>query len=583
MLVSRRTVLLCFPACALAATGCSAHPVPADLVLMHGRVYTLRWAEPSLDGTPSADAPHDTNGWHPDAQAIAIRGDTILYVGDDAGIEPYRGPATQVVDLAGATAVPGLIDAHVHLATLGEKLSLLDLTGVPDESEAVARVVALARDAAPGEWILGTGWDEGAWANHYPTMARLSRSVPDHPVYLRGLHGFAAWGNRSAFERAGIGRNTPNPPGGQILRDPRGNPTGIVLNSAVGLLAKAVPPRTAEQMQRDIRAALIAMARAGYVSVHEAGADSAELAAFQVLAQRNELPIRVYVMLLATDTALLRRWLERGPDTSSGRLIVRAVKAFADGALGSRGARLLEDYADAPGARGITGGAYGYDSALVGAMMRRGFQIAVHAIGDAANRETLDFLAAAHAGAPRAVGTRNRIEHAQVLSPADLPRFASTGTIASMQPSHAVEDMGWAEARLGSWRIRNAYAWRSLRRSGAHLVFSSDLPATDYNIFYGLHSAITRQGRDGLPQDGWYADQRMTPEEALRGFTTWAAYAEFAEDRTGVLAPGRIADLTVMNLDPLVTGASDPRALLRGNIVLTVAGGRVVYAAGIRQ
>jgi predicted amidohydrolase YtcJ len=575
---ARVALLLVIPAAALTIAARS-QVEPADIILLHGRVHSLRWAEPALDGTPARGAPHDASGWHPDAQAIAIRGGTIAWVGDNRGITAYRGPNTRVIDIAGKTAVPGLIDAHVHLAELGANLSRVDLSAVATEEEAVDRVAARARSTPKGEWIIGSGWDEGAWANHYPTMALLTQRVPDHPVYLRGLHGYAAWGNRLAFERAGITAATAAPAGGEILKDGSGQPTGIVLNGAVSLLARALPPRTQDRLEGDLHAALDAMVKAGYVSVHEAGADSTELAALQALDRRHELPIRVYVMLAASDTALCRRWLARGPDTtSSDMLIVRAVKAFADGALGSRGARLIADYSDQPGQRGITGGAYRYDSALVAAMMRRGFQVAIHAIGDAANRETIDFISSVVASSPVAAKARPRIEHAQVLSPADIPRFARAGIIASMQPSHAVEDMAWAEARLGPERIRGAYAWRTLRKAGARLVFSSDLPATDYDIFYGLHSAITRQGRDGAPPGGWHAEQAMTPEEALRAFTSWAAYAEFSERKSGVLAPGMRADITVMDTDPLVasTSASDPAGLLKGKISFVIAAGRVI-------
>jgi predicted amidohydrolase YtcJ len=316
------------------------------------------------------------------------------------------------------------------------------------------------------------------------------------------------------------------------------------------------------------------MANAGYVSVHEAGIGAHELAAYRQLAERGQLPIRVYVMLSASDTALLRDWLGRGPDTTSHpMLVIRAVKAFADGALGSRGARLIEDYADRPGHRGTTGGRYGYDSSLVAAMMRRGFQVAIHAIGDAANRETLDFFDAVERSSPAARATRPRIEHAQVVHANDLSRLAKSGIIASMQPSHAVEDMPWAEARVGPTRVRGAYAWRTLRRNGTRLVFSSDLPATNYNIFYGLHSAVTRQDPNGAPTGGWYPDQSMTIEEALRAFTSWAAYSEFSERRTGTLAPGMRADITVMTIDPFTTA---PNRLMTGTIAMTIAGGKVV-------
>jgi predicted amidohydrolase YtcJ len=570
-----------FIACVVGIAGCS-RARPADLVLLHGRVYTFRWGDPGTDGTPARDAPHDSAGWHPDAAAVAVRGDTIVYVGNDGGVAAFIGPKTRTIDLAGRTAIPGLIDAHVHLANLGARLRLLDLTGVRSERDAVERVAAAAATTPRGQWISGAGWDEGAWVNRYPTMELLSRRVPDHPVYLRGLHGFAAWGNRLAFDRAGITPGAPDPPGGQIVKDARGQPTGILLNSAVGLLASAVPPARADQLESDIRAAAVAMAQAGFVSVHEAGATAAELAAIHALDGRHELPVRVYVMLLATDTALMRQWLATGPDTSideHDHVLTRAVKAFADGALGSRGARLLEDYEDRPGHRGISGGAYGYDASLVSAMMRRGFQAAIHAIGDAANRQTLDYFSSAASGAAPAATGRHRIEHAQVVSATDIPRFASAGVIASMQPSHAVEDLPWAEARLGATRIRGAYAWRTLRRSGARLVFSSDLPATDYSIFYGLHSAVTRTSREGKPDGGWYPNEALTAEETLRAFTTWAAYAEFTDDRGGQLAPGRRADITVLDIDPLVVGGKSAAELLKGRVFLTVAGGHVVHLA----
>jgi predicted amidohydrolase YtcJ len=569
-LIVRRVVLAAVPF-ALAVP-----PQPADLILTHGRVYTLRWHDPAGDGTPAADAPRDARGWHPDAEAIAMRDGRIVFVGSDRDAAAYRGPRTRLIDLGGKTVLPGLIDAHVHLPELGANLSRVDLVGVRDEEEAVERVVARARTTPKGEWIIGWGWDEGAWASHYPTMELLSRRVPDHPVFLRGLHTFASWGNRLAFDRARITAATPSPEGGQVVKDAAGNPSGILLNSATALLAAAVPPRTDERLAQDIRAALDAMVKAGYTSVHEAGLDAHELAVVQTLARKHLLPIRLYVMLSARDTALLRAWLPRGPDTSgANNLTVRAVKAFADGALGSRGARLLADYSDRPGHRGITGGAYGYDSSLVAAMMRRGFQVAIHAIGDAANRETIDLFESTMARSDVARRTRPRIEHAQVLALDDLPRLGRDGIIASMQPSHAVEDMAWAETRVGPERIRGAYAWRSLRKSGARLVLSSDLPATDYNIFYGLHSAVTRQDKQGQPAGGWRATEALTPEEAVRGFTSWAAYAEFAERRSGQLAPGMRADVTVLSIDPFTT---TPAELMKGAVAMTVANGRVLYS-----
>ncbi len=258
-------------------------------------------------------------------------------------------------------------------------------------------------------------------------------------------------------------------------------------------------------------------------------------------------------------------------------LIVRAVKAYYDGALGSRGARLLDDYSDTPGHKGVSGAGYGFDTAVVAAMMRAGFQVGVHAIGDAGNRESLDFLEGVMKENERARQGRHRIEHAQVVSPEDIPRFAALNIIASMEPPHAVEDKGWAEVRVGAERIKGAYAWRTLRMAGARLIFNSDLTGSDHNVFYGLHSAITRQDKDGQPAGGWYPEQKMTPEEAVRGYSTWAAFASFAEGEAGQLAAGRLADLSALSVDPMTLGATSPGALLAGNVRLTVVNGKVVF------
>jgi hypothetical protein len=281
-------------------------------------------------------------------------------------------------------------------------------------------------------------------------------------------------------------------------------------------------------------------------------------------------------MLSARDTALLTRWRTRGADTADGdMLVVRAVKAFADGALGSRGARLLEDYADKPGYRGVTGTGFGFDTARVAAMMRAGFQVAVHAIGDAANRQTLDFIERVVTTDTTAARGRPRIEHAQVVHPDDVGRFAGLGVIASMEPSHAIEDMAWAEERLGPDRVQGAYAWRTMRLNGVQLAFNSDLPGTDYDFFYGLHSALTRRGRDKLPPGGWYGDQVMTPDEAIRGFTAWAAYAGFDDDRAGRIMPDMRADLTVLEVDPFQLGFTAPGSLLGKKASMTIIAGRI--------
>jgi predicted amidohydrolase YtcJ len=325
--------------------------------------------------------------------------------------------------------------------------------------------------------------------------------------------------------------------------------------------------------------ALRVMAEGGFTAVHEAGTPRDVLESFQRLDAADRLPIRVYAMLNGRDTALVREWAARGPLTSTptGTLVVRAVKAYYDGALGSRGAQLLEDYSDRAGHRGVSGGDYGFDRAAVATAMAAGFQVGIHAIGDAGNRATLDFIDSVGRVVPASRDQRHRVEHAQVLHPDDLARFGRDGIIASMQPPHAVEDMPWAEQRLGAQRVKGAYAWRTLRASGAPLVFGSDLPGSDWNIFYGLHSAITRQDKSANPDGGWYPAERMTPEEALRGYTSWAAFAGFDEGRGGRLSVGRRADFTVLSTDPL--NAASTQDLLSGTVRLTVSRGRVAYRA----
>jgi hypothetical protein len=574
----------------------AAPRLPADLLIVNGHVYTLAWDEPDREGRPAPNAPHTSGGWRPDAQAIAVRGGRIVLVGSTVQALTLKGPRTRVVDMAGATVLPGLVDSHVHIAELGASLERVNLVGVRTEAEAVERVDARARQTPKGQWIVGWGWDEGAWANQYPDMTLLSARVPDHPVILRGLHSFAVWGNRLAFERAGITKDSRPGEGGEIKKDTNGQPTGILVNNASRLLETAIPPLTPADLERRITAGLKTLASAGFVAVHEAGADRALMHAFEDLDAKRELPLRVYVMLAARDEQGLPEWQKKGPSAGMGHgpstgpdrnnarmLVTRSVKAFYDGALGSRGAQLLEDYADRPGHRGTGGEQYGFNADLLTTMLRRGFQISIHSIGDRANRETLDFYERAFAANPAAREGRHRIEHAQVVSPSDIARFGTLGIIASMQPGHAVEDMAWAEQRLGRDRIKGAYAWRSLRRAGARMVLSSDLPGSDYNILYQLHAAITRRDKNLQPPAGWYPDERLTPEEALRGYTTWAAYTSFTEHDTGALAIGRWADVTIMDVDPLAAGSDAPERLLKGSIKMTIVGGRVVFESGVAR
>jgi predicted amidohydrolase YtcJ len=570
-----------FAAAALLATCACAPgftPPTAELVLRNGRVYTLAWDDPDRNGVAAPAAPHDADGWHPDATAVAVERGTILYVGDDAGVERYVGADTRVVDLDGATVLPGLVDAHTHVLNLGTTLEQVDLVDAANEEEAVARVAGRAREAAAGTWIVGYGWDDGAWADDYPDKQLLSQAVPDHPVLMRGLHGFAVWGNQAALDRAGISANTAAPSGGRIELDAAGEPTGLFLDRATELLTAAVPAPTIEQIEARYVLGFDEMARSGFTMVHEAGVDTMALRALQNLAASGRLPLRVYAMLDARDEELLRRWMQWGPDTDGNDLLmVRAVKAYYDGALGSRGARLLEPYSDQLDHYGVSGAEYGFDEELVAEMVAAGFQANVHAIGDAGNRETLDFYERLLQRYPAANDLRHRVEHAQVVQAGDFWRFRTLGLTASMQPPHAMEDKDWAIDRLGEERLRGAYAWRSFRRIRVPLVFSSDLPGSDHDIFYAWQAAITRRDKQLQPSGGWFPQQRMTAEEAVRGYTSWAARAALIEDVSGKLDIGLWADMTVINIDPLAVGSADPDRLAQGQILMTIVDGRIIH------
>lgn len=550
----------------------------ADLIVTNGRVYTYTWDDPAADGTPAASAPFKEGVWHPDAAAVATRNGKIIFVGSNQDAETFRGANTRIIDVRGGTILPGLVDSHTHVEGIGANLERVDLTSAKTEEQAVKLIAAHLTHVAKGEWIIGYGWDEGAWAGNYPDLKLLSERAPDHPVVMQSLHSFAVWGNRLAFENAGITSETESPEGGEILKDQSGNPAGILLNRATNLLTDAIPAPGREQIKTRLRAGLNEMAKSGYVAVHEAGVGQEQMQTLEDLYLDNELPIRVYAMLNAREENLLKTWLKRRPFVPEDKmLIVRAVKAYYDGALGSRGARLLEDYSDTPGHRGVSGETYGFDQKLVAEMIHAGFQVGIHAIGDAGIRETLDFFERISADEPGAAAMRHRIEHSQVIHPDDFQRFAKLGIIASMQPPHAVEDKAWAEDRLGPERIKGAYAWRTLRKAGVRLIFNSDLTGSDHSVFYGLHSAITRRSKDLQPPNGWFPEQALTTEEAVRAYTVWPAYAAFLEDETGTLAPGKWADITVLSIDPHNFNMANAHELFSGKVLYTIVAGEVVY------
>ncbi|MBL4672488.1 MAG: amidohydrolase [Arenicella sp.] len=557
----------------------NSHAITADTVLINGNVYSLNWGEPSLAGEPADNAPYEKGQWRPDASSIAIKDNKILYVGDEPNLAPFIGDDTIIIDTNGATVIPGLVDSHVHIAELGEILQRINLADEASPATAIAKLKILSADLKAGEWLIGQGWDEGAWANSYPNRQMLDKAFPNNPVYLRSLHGFAVWVNTEALKLADINDQTKAPIGGEILRDDQGVATGILLNRATTLIADAVPKPSVQQFADYILGGMLQMAKDGFVSVHEAGAESLHIAALNHLKANKNLPIRMYAMLSTRDKKLAAEWEKKGPYTDpQGFLDIRSAKAYYDGALGSRGARLLDDYSDQAGHRGVSGDGYGFDASVVDSLISTGFQVGIHAIGDAGNREVLDYLAEAQTKYPGSKDLRHRVEHAQVIASNDFKRFKQLALIASMQPPHAVEDKAWAENRLGSNRIKGAYAWRTLREAGVPLTFNSDLPGSDHSIFYALHAAITRRDKQAQPSNGWYPEQAVSIEEAIRAYTNWAAYSAFREKQTGLLKPGYWADLSIIDIDPFQLATSSPAKILEGKVLMTIVNGKVIYS-----
>jgi len=515
-------------------------------------------------------------GQPPRAAAILVEDGKIAFVGEE-GEARKRAPDARPVDLAGAFVYPGLTDAHAHLLGLGEALETLDLRG-KQKAGILALVAAAAAKAPAGEWIVGHGWDQNLWAGgSFPTSAELSTVAPKNPVVLSRVDGHALWVNDAAMARAGITAAAPDPEGGKILRGEDGVPSGVLVDNAEGLIRRAIPPPSPEKERRLWAAGMKAAAAAGLTGVGDAGGvGRADVEILRAMAREGALPIRVYATVGA-ESKDLDAFLA-GPKIREGRLTVRAVKVYADGALGSRGAALLSDYADDPGNRGLLVTPVAELERVARATAKAGWQLWTHAIGDRGNRVTLDAYAKALAEV-RPVDPRFRIEHAQVVAPEDFRRFAALAVIASVQPTHATSDMPWAEARLGKDRIRGAYAWRTLLKSGVRLCGGSDFPVEGVSPLLGFYAAVSRQDLLGKPPGGWYAGQKLSRAEALRLFTEWNAYAEFAEDRRGRIAAGFDADLTVLDRDIVSekTAASD---IPKAKVLMTVVGGEIVYRAG---
>ena len=540
------------------STVAAGPPLPkADLVLKNANVHTLDIARPR-------------------AQAVAIQGRDIVAVGSNEDVEARIGPKTRVFDLDGRTVVPGFADSHAHLLGVGYQRLDVDLVGAATFAEVVERVVRAREGRKPGEWIRGGGWHEAKWTSPpattvrgFPTHEALSTVTPDHPVVLSRADGHAVLLNAKAMALAGITKDTASPPGGEVIKDGAGHPTGVLVDRAEELAR--VPERSASEDRRALDLAMDECAEKGVTSFTDAGASLEAIALYKDYAAQGKLRTRLYVMAggLAAMKALAR------PETGlgGGMLTIRAVKLVADGAMGSRGAALLEPYADDPGNSGlvVTTPEEVLEASRYG--LRHGFQVATHAIGDRANRFVLDAYAKAFAETPLVKDPRFRIEHAQILDEKDIPRLGRMGVIASMQGIHCSSDRPWAPTRIGMPRVvEGLYVWRKLLESGARIVNGTDAPVEDLSPIASFYSSVARKDASGQPPGGFEPDERMTRDEALRSYTSEAAWAAFEGDVRGRVRPGLRADLVALSQDILTVPEDE---IPKTRVALTVVNGEI--------
>lgn len=508
------------------------------------------------------------------AQAMAWSADgRIVAVGSNKAVLAAH-PEAQKTDVGGAYVLPGLIDAHGHLLSLGQSLMRADLVGASNKAEVLARLQAFEKKLGQDDWLLGRGWDQNDWPEKvFPTAADLDQAFPNRPVYLTRVDGHAAWANTAAMKLAGRSLDGDwQPQGGEIIRT-KGKATGVLIDGAMGLVSKHVPPASRKVTKQALKQAAAVAVSKGLTGVHDAGVSLSTLQLMADMADEKALPLRVYAMANGDRAALDALCLYGHYQHPSKRLSMRSVKLFADGALGSRGAALLEPYSDAPEKKGLWVTSPERLNEIFAKAKRCNIQVMTHAIGDRANRAVLDGYAKALRDSK---DHRWRVEHAQVLSPKDIERFAPLGVIASMQPTHATSDMPWAEARLGKERVKHAYAWQSLLNANAKLAFGSDFPVEHVDPLLGLFAAVNRTDLAGSPSGGWQPKQRVSLSFAIRGFTELAAYAGFAEHEVGQLAPNMQADFIVVAQNPW---AMDPKKLHQLTINATYVGGERVYSA----
>jgi hypothetical protein len=553
------TLFLSAPATLAAQAPPPATPAPADLIVTNARVYTADEARPLVE-------------------AFAVRGDRIVFVGSQREADVLKGASTRVIDAGGKTVIPGMVDAHAHFSGLAQKLRSVDLVGTRSYDEVIARVVERAKTLPKGTWIEGRGWDQNAWGDtRFPTHEKLTAATPDHPVYLVRVDGHAALVNSAAMRAAALTATTKDPSGGKILKESSGAPTGVLIDRAQGLVGGKIPNVSDADMRSALKDAIDVMHRWGLVGIHDAGASRGLIDMYEDMAKTGEMDLRLYVMI-SDDSAAISHYFSVGPRSAlhGGRVWVRAIKLYADGAMGSRGAALLEPYSDDPNNSGLLLSVPAHIRDVAERALKHGFQTNTHAIGDRGNRVVLDAYEAALRTTPT-VDHRFRVEHAQILNYDDIPRFAQLGVIPSMQASHQTSDMYWIGKRLGPTRLLGAYAWRSLLNSGVIIPNGSDFPVEMVNPLISFHAAVARQDANDWPAGGWIPEQRMTREEALRSMTLWPAYAGFQEKEMGSITAGKYADFVVLDQDIMRVPVE---LILRTQVLATYVGGKEVYHAG---
>lgn len=535
---------------------------PADIVFKNGNVYTA-------------------NDRAPRAQAVAVKADRIVYVGTDSGAQNFVGPQTRVVDLRGSTVLPGFTDSHQHLSGVGFREMTLNLEGTTSLDDLLAKLKARVDQAKPGQWVTGRGWIETHWQPPvFPTRWDLDKVSPNNPVILGRADGHGAVANSAAFKIAGLDKNTPNPFGGEISKDKQsGEPNGMLLDAAQGLVRRRVPPTTREDEERAVVLGVKRNIELGWTQVQDAGGDYDDVEIFKKLFASGAIKLRIYKAIHGP-SANANRLINEGPIIGDfqNRLTLRTIKVVSDGALGSRGAALLGPYSDAPDTAGfLTVKTEELRPMLINAL-RKGIQVETHAIGDKANRYILDEYETAFKAVPRAerkvADPRWRVEHAQIVNPADIPRFVKLGIIPSMQPSHAIGDLFFAPSRLGIERLRGAYAWESFIKSGVVVPGGSDAPVERGEPMIEFYAAVARKDQKGFSSDGWHPEEAVTRAQALKMFTIWPAYAAFEEKLRGSIETGKLADLTILSADIMSIPAPE---ILKTHCVMTVINGEILF------